>query len=66
MRATFENIYSRREWILVWYDKSINNGFTEAVNNIQTIRRIARRFRNIDYFIATVYFCNCELEISFD
>ncbi len=61
-----ENIYSRREGILAWYDRNINNGFGEAVNNIQTTCRIARGFMNFDYFIAMVYPCNGRLEISFD
>ena len=38
----------------------------EAVNNIQTTRRMAREFRNIDYFITMVYLCNDRLEISFN
>ncbi len=42
MRTVSESIYSRWEGILAWYDKSINNGFAKAVNNIQTTRRIAR------------------------
>ena len=66
MRTASESIYSRWEGILAWYDKSINNGFAEAVNNIQTTRRMIREFRNIAYFIAMVHLCNNGLEISFD
>ncbi len=66
MRTVSESMYSRREGILVWYDKSINNGFVEAVNNIQTTRRMAREFGNINCFIVTVCLCNGKLEISFN
>ncbi len=45
----------------------MNNGFVEAVNNnIQTTRRMAKGFKNIDYFIAIVCLCNGRLEIFFD
>ncbi len=39
--------------------------FVKAVKNIQITRRMTRGFRNIDYFIAMIYLCNCKLEISF-
>ncbi len=66
MKTASESMYSHRKGILVWYDKNINNGFAEAVNNIQTTRRMIRGFRNIDHFITMIYFCNCGFEISFD
>ncbi len=64
MKTAPESIYSRQE--VAWYNKSINNGFAEVVNNIQITRRMAKGFKNIDYFITIVYLCNCKLEISFD
>ncbi len=39
----------------MWYDKNINNGFAEAVNNIQTTHRMAKGFKNIDYFIIGLF-----------
>ncbi len=51
----------------MWYDKSINNCFVKAINNnIQTNCRMAKGFKNIDYFITMVYLCNGRLKTSFN
>lgn len=67
MRTLAESIHKRREGILAWYDHRVSNGFAEGINSlIQTTKRVARGFRNIDNFIAMIYLRNGNLDIRFD
>jgi transposase len=48
----------KKHWdgILRWFESGLTNGPVEAINGvIQTVKRKARGFRNIDNFIAMIY-----------
>lgn len=67
MKRLGETIESRREGILAWYDNPVNNGYAEGLNSlIQTTKRVARGYRNIENFIAMIYLRNGNLDITFD
>ena len=66
LRIAAETLESRREGIFLWYDRSINNGLSEGINSlIQTTKRIARGYRNVDNFISMCYLRNGHLDIEF-
>ena len=61
------SLMERKDGILNWFDKPISNGFAEGINSlIQTTKKVARGYRNIDNFIAMVYLRNGRLQIRFD
>ena len=61
-----ESLEKNREGILMWYDHSVNNGLCEGMNSlIQTTKRIARGYRNVNNFIAMCYLRNGHLDIRF-
>ena len=61
------SIMERKDGILNWFDKPISNGFAEGINSlIQTTKRVARGYRNIDNFIAMIYLRDGHLDIRFD
>ncbi|GEM_PF-28905 len=67
MARLAETIRSRREGILAWYDHPVSNGYAEGLNSlIQTTKRVARGYGNIENFIAMVYLRNGNLVIAFD
>lgn len=67
MRVAANSIYVRREGILSWFDNPISNGFAEGMNSlIQTTKRVARGYRNLDNFAYMIYLRNGHLDISFD
>ena len=48
----------KKHWdgILRWFKSGLTNGPVEAINGVvQTVKRKARGFRNIDNFIAMIY-----------
>lgn len=62
-----KTIEARREGILAWFRYPVSNGFAEGLNSlIQTTKRVARGFRNIENFIAMIYLRNGRLDIRFD
>lgn len=62
-----ETVWSRREGILAWYDDGVSNGYAEGLNSlIQTTKRMARGYRNIDHFISMIYLRDGNLDIRFD
>lgn len=67
MLVAATSLMERKDGILNWFDKPINNGLAEGINSlIQTTKRVAKGYRNIDNFIAMVYLRNGRLEIMFD
>lgn len=67
MVVASNSIYERREGILSWFDNPISNGFAEGMNSlIQTTKRVARGYRNMENFIYMIYLRNGHLEISFE
>ena len=67
MKVAANSIMERREGIMRWFDTRISNGFAEGINSlIQTTKRVARGYRNIENFIAMVYLRNGHLIIDFD
>ena len=67
MARLAETIRSRREGILAWYDHPVSNGYAEGLNSlIQTTKRVARGYSNVENFIAMIYLRNGNLDISFD
>lgn len=67
MVTAANSIMSRREGILAWFDDRVSNGYAEGINSlIQTTKRVARGYRNIDNFIAMIYLRDGHLDISFD
>lgn len=67
MKVASNSIMERKDGILNWFDKPISNGFAEGINSlIQTTKRVARGYRNIDNFIAMIYLRDGHLDIRFD
>lgn len=67
MLVAANSLMERKDGILNWFDKPINNGLAEGINSlIQTTKRVAKGYRNIDNFIAMVYLRDGRLPISFD
>lgn len=67
MVTAANSIMTRREGILAWFDDRVSNGYAEGINSlIQTTKRVARGYRNIDNFIAMIYLRDGHLDISFD
>ena len=66
LRMVAESLERNREGILMWYDHSVNNGLCEGMNSlIQTTKRIARGYRNVNNFISMCYLRNGHLDIRF-
>ena len=66
LRTAAESLETNREGILMWYDHSVNNGLCEGMNSlIQTTKRIARGYRNVNNFISMCYLRNGHLDIRF-
>ena len=54
------------EYILNWYYSHLTNAVLEGINSlIQTTKRIARGYRNVDNFISMCYLRNGHLDIEF-
>ncbi|MDO5854110.1 MAG: ISL3 family transposase [Thermoplasmata archaeon] len=67
MRRAMKSIVDRREGILAWFDHRVSNGYAEGMNSlIQTTKRVARGYGNVDNFIAMVYLRDGHLSIRFD
>ncbi len=67
MLTAATSLIERRDGILNWFDKPVSNGFAEGINSlIQTTKRVARGYRNIDNFIAMIYLRDGHLQIRFD
>lgn len=55
-RRVAETVAARREGILNYFTAPLTNGFLEGLNNrVQTARRKARGYRNVDYFATVIY-----------
>ena len=55
-RRVAETVAARREEILNYFTAKLTNGFLEGLNNrVQTARRKARGYRNVDYFATIIY-----------
>lgn len=58
-------VWNHWEGILRWFDSGLTNGAVEAINGlIQTAKRRARGFRNINNFITMIYLICGKLDIN--
>jgi transposase len=56
MKKVVKTIKSHWFWIMNYIDKKINNWIVEGINSvIQTIKRRARWYKNIDNFMTMIY-----------
>ena len=66
LKVAAKTLMDHRDGIFLWYDHTMTNGFAEGINSlIQTTKRIARGYRNVDNFIAMCYLRYGHLDIRF-